>query len=308
MTPTTDRSRLSRFITGRVAQRGQGGFIILAGLAMWTLVGGMMMAALLGMTLSSQAIAAIGSERSQQARALDSALELAVVALQVDSSATVGVPTGKNGECKAGPGKDRKAGQSLLYDDTLGNVVEVSMRCFGETNPADPHIVRLTATLGPDAPTRMFARAELEVVRLPIGRNDVIVLSWQLASPKQEPGDPTVPTTSTTSTTTTPTTTTTTPTTTTTKPTTTTTPASPVTWSTAVSSDWGTGQCINVTIRNSGSVAADWRVTIPVKGTIYTLWNANWSMSGSNIVATGVDWNKTVQPGGTAEFGWCANY
>ncbi|KAB7780184.1 hypothetical protein CEK66_04710, partial [Xanthomonas sp. LMG 12460] len=43
-----------------------------------------------------------------------------------------------------------------------------------------------------------------------------------------------------------------------------------------------------------------------ISGTVNNLWNATWKQSGTTLSASGVDWNKTLAPGATAEFGFCA--
>ncbi|KFA41977.1 cellulase [Xylella fastidiosa] len=74
-------------------------------------------------------------------------------------------------------------------------------------------------------------------------------------------------------------------------------------------SDWYTGYCERVKVTNTGSSRSSWTVTIPLKGTIQTLWSATWSLSGSDkLIASGLEWNKTIEPHGTTEFGFCANY
>lgn len=77
--------------------------------------------------------------------------------------------------------------------------------------------------------------------------------------------------------------------------------------SVAKSNDWGSGYCANVNVTNGSSSTQTWRVQFTIEGTIYTLWNAVWQQSGSSLTASGVSWNATLPPGGTAQFGYCAN-
>jgi expansin (peptidoglycan-binding protein) len=51
----------------------------------------------------------------------------------------------------------------------------------------------------------------------------------------------------------------------------------------------------------------DWNVTLTIAGTVTSSWNANLAQSGSQLSATGVDWNKTLAAGATTQFGFCAN-
>lgn len=288
MSPAHLVERLRR----RVAARGQGGFVIIAGLAVWMLVGGVLMIALLDMTFSATRQASIGSLRSQQTRALDAALETAVAGIQIDPSGRVGLPTGKDdGGCASGLGP---AGEGLTYDDGMDNTVLVTMACWGSTKKDEPHRVELTATMvGPGAPARMTAGAELEVVAAKGPGNDVTILSWNLATPQVLPGDTTtttsVPTTSTSTTTTT-------------------TPPVGITWSSKVFSEWQTGQCVDVTVTNGGGSSAEWSVTVPVKGTIYEFWSASYTRSGDELTASGLSWNRTLRSGESTSFGWCTNF
>jgi endoglucanase len=75
---------------------------------------------------------------------------------------------------------------------------------------------------------------------------------------------------------------------------------------TVVDSDWNAGYCHRVQVTNTGSASGNWAVTVSISGTVNTLWNASWSQSGSTLNASGVDWNKTLAPGASAEFGFCA--
>ncbi len=59
-------------------------------------------------------------------------------------------------------------------------------------------------------------------------------------------------------------------------------------------------------VTNNGTTAGDWKVTQTISGTVNNLWNAKWKQSGTKLSSNGVDWNKTLAPGATAEFGFCA--
>ena len=69
---------------------------------------------------------------------------------------------------------------------------------------------------------------------------------------------------------------------------------------------WNAGYCQRVRVTNQGNTTGNWAINIPVSGTINNLWNATWTQAGSNLNASGVDWNKTLAPGAAAEFGFCA--
>jgi endoglucanase len=61
-----------------------------------------------------------------------------------------------------------------------------------------------------------------------------------------------------------------------------------------------------VNVVNMGGAPGEWTVTTQVSGTINNLWNAQWTQQGSQLTASGLHWNKTLAPGATAEFGFCA--
>lgn len=294
----TRSSVLGRLRT-RVASRGQGGFVIIAGLVVWMLVGGVTMVALLSMTTSATRQASIGSLRAQQMRALDAALETAVAEIQIDPSGRVGLPTGSDdGSCQSGLGT---TGEGLSYDDGMGNTVLVTATCWGSSKKSELHRVELSArVVGPDAPERMTATAELAVVAAKGPGNDVTVSSWNLATPQVLPGD--------TTTTTAPGGTTTTSTTTTTTPTTTSTTPAGVSWTSQVTSEWQSGYCVVVTVTNEGKSSEKWSVTVPIKGSIYAFWSAKYSRSGSSLTATGESWNQSLRSGESTSFGWCSNF
>lgn len=73
------------------------------------------------------------------------------------------------------------------------------------------------------------------------------------------------------------------------------------------SSDWGAGYCNNVTVRNVGSTTVDWAVQLTVAGRVSQAWNVVWSQAGSTLNASGVDWNRSVAPGASRDWGYCAD-
>lgn len=70
--------------------------------------------------------------------------------------------------------------------------------------------------------------------------------------------------------------------------------------------DWGSGYCNRVQVTNTGGSSGAWAITLNVAGTVNNLWNATWSQSGATLRASGVEWNRTLAPGASAEFGFCA--
>jgi len=83
-------------------------------------------------------------------------------------------------------------------------------------------------------------------------------------------------------------------------------PSPDVDLSLAVTSDWGSGYCSQVTLTTASTAPVDWSVTFPIDGTVRELWSATWSQSGAEVTAQGLDWNDTVASGAPARFGFCA--
>ena len=73
-----------------------------------------------------------------------------------------------------------------------------------------------------------------------------------------------------------------------------------------VSSDWGTGWCADATVTNIGPGAALWTSRVPVDGTIDTIWSAEVVTDGSDWVFNGEPWNRSLEPGESTSFGFCA--
>jgi hypothetical protein len=74
-----------------------------------------------------------------------------------------------------------------------------------------------------------------------------------------------------------------------------------------VSSDWGAGYCADVSVKNSGSSAALWKVTIQLNQAKLTQhWSSHVTTSGSSAVFAGLDYNVRVAPGAAMSFGFCA--
>ena len=281
----------------RRGRRDQRGAALIAGLSVWLLVGGVVMAALLQMTLSASRVASIGVERAQEVRALDGALETAVVVVQTDPSGRRAMPSDDaDGSCLSELGT---ANAGLAYDDSLGNTVTVTSSCSGPTEADEPRRVELTATLDdPAAPDRMTATAVLEVVDVSGVGSEVTVLEWNLASPQVLPGDTTtttaVPTTTTAPTTTTPTTTSTIP--------------GGITWEARVTAEWQSGMCVQVVVTNEGATNSEWKVAVDVKANVYTSWSGNFERSGDTLTVTGLSWNRELRPGASTNFGWCSSF
>ena len=73
----------------------------------------------------------------------------------------------------------------------------------------------------------------------------------------------------------------------------------------SLQSDWGSGYCADVFIKNGGSVAVSgWEVTLQLRASsITSLWNGQLAQD----VVTPAAHNARIDPGQTASFGFCAN-
>lgn len=71
-------------------------------------------------------------------------------------------------------------------------------------------------------------------------------------------------------------------------------------------SRWDSGYCMDATVTNPGASDVTWAVTTEVEGTINNLWNAEGDGQSGRVTFRGLDWNATLGPGQTAQFGWCA--
>jgi cellulase/cellobiase CelA1 len=71
---------------------------------------------------------------------------------------------------------------------------------------------------------------------------------------------------------------------------------------------WDTGYCVQVYVTNNGTSDIEWSISLKVEGEITQLWNAvSADKSPTEKDFSGVDWNRTLQPQQTTNFGWCAS-
>ena len=77
----------------------------------------------------------------------------------------------------------------------------------------------------------------------------------------------------------------------------------------AMSSDWTSGYCANVTVGNAGSTATtSWTVAINVnQSKLANIWSANQTTSGTTMTTTPLSYNAVINPGSSVSFGFCAN-
>jgi cellulose 1,4-beta-cellobiosidase len=79
----------------------------------------------------------------------------------------------------------------------------------------------------------------------------------------------------------------------------------------SISSAWGTGFNVNVTVSNPGTVATKtWKVTWTWSGnqSIVNSWNAAITSSGTAVTATNLSYNGASAPGGNTSFGFQASF
>ncbi len=75
-----------------------------------------------------------------------------------------------------------------------------------------------------------------------------------------------------------------------------------------ITNDWGGGYCASLTVTNSSGSAVTWSLGITVEGAVSSLWNGEWSQSGSTLTVSGVAWNSILQPGQShSSIGFCAD-
>lgn len=73
-----------------------------------------------------------------------------------------------------------------------------------------------------------------------------------------------------------------------------------------IDSDWTSGYCAHVDVKNTGATAQLWQVSLSIQGQVNNLWNGVHTQSGQTLSVRGADWNKSVPAGGSQQFGFCA--
>ena len=72
-------------------------------------------------------------------------------------------------------------------------------------------------------------------------------------------------------------------------------------------SDWGSGYCMDVRVRNVTTYPVPWQVKMKIEGKVFNLWNAASVQNLSILKAWGLEWNKSIPARGEIWFGFCAN-
>jgi cellulose 1,4-beta-cellobiosidase len=73
-----------------------------------------------------------------------------------------------------------------------------------------------------------------------------------------------------------------------------------------VNNDWGMGYCHTYQLKNTTSAPVTWRIPLEVRGMMNNHWECKTTGDSGMVVFTGEDHNKTIEPNGTAQFGFCA--
>ncbi|PIR20378.1 MAG: hypothetical protein COV45_06270 [Deltaproteobacteria bacterium CG11_big_fil_rev_8_21_14_0_20_47_16] len=73
-----------------------------------------------------------------------------------------------------------------------------------------------------------------------------------------------------------------------------------------ITSDWGSGYCSDVTVKNTGGNAGTWNIFLPLNDSVGSLWNGTHSKVDGGIQVVGQSWNASLNAGATATFGFCA--
>lgn len=76
----------------------------------------------------------------------------------------------------------------------------------------------------------------------------------------------------------------------------------------ATSSNWDTGYCDTVYLKNNNtSTVNKWTVPFTISGHVTSLWDAKWSQSGSTVTISNLSWNGQIKAGQTySGVGFCA--
>ena len=75
-----------------------------------------------------------------------------------------------------------------------------------------------------------------------------------------------------------------------------------------VTSDWGSGRNVDLTVTNSSASPINgWSVSLPWSGTGISMWNATGTLAGGRLTATNLSWNASLAPGASATMGMTDN-
>jgi hypothetical protein len=72
-----------------------------------------------------------------------------------------------------------------------------------------------------------------------------------------------------------------------------------------VNNDYGSGYCHTYEVENQGSTPLTWELPIELDGTLMQNWESEVTGSTGSVVFTGASHNRTLEPGSSAQFGFC---
>jgi beta-glucosidase len=76
-----------------------------------------------------------------------------------------------------------------------------------------------------------------------------------------------------------------------------------------VTNDWGSGFTAEVKITNTSSTPiSGWTLEFDLAGNIVNLWNGAFTKNATHYTVKNASWNGNLAPGGSATFGFQANY
>jgi len=70
-------------------------------------------------------------------------------------------------------------------------------------------------------------------------------------------------------------------------------------------SDWGDGYCADVYLTNTSQDPITWEIELDLDGVLSSHWSANVQENDGVGLFWGVDWNATINPSETTQFGFC---
>ncbi len=74
-------------------------------------------------------------------------------------------------------------------------------------------------------------------------------------------------------------------------------------------SRWETGACKSVAVQNQSPAPLEWEAPLTPGGEVVNLWGARvLEEEGTTLIFGGVEWNRTLEAGGSTEFGFCVNF
>ena len=73
-----------------------------------------------------------------------------------------------------------------------------------------------------------------------------------------------------------------------------------------VNNDWGAGYCQTYEVTNVSTAPVTWSVPLEISGTLNQHWQSEVSGDSGNVVFTGAEYNATLEPSASTQFGFCA--